>query len=327
MANGGRMKRQFVKDLKVGMAVDDVFLCVRRDVKDRRDGGQFLTLELKDKTGTIPAIIWDRVEDALACVQAGGFYHVQGKVGDYQGKPQLTVSLIWPAAKDELSRDDFIGVSRFDRSQLLSELRGYIAGVRNQHLARLLASFFDDPEFVEQFSTAPGGAQVHHDYLSGLIEHVVFMCRNARSIADTYPEVDRDLLIAGVILHDVGKVKEYTYETAIDHTLDGRLIGHLVLGYEMVKARIAEHKDFPGELARMLLHIILSHHGHLEFGSPKTPKFAEAFIVYFLDNLDARMMMFRDVVEKNPGTKWTDFHQYLETNVYIPEPKTNQKVL
>lgn len=313
------MKRQFVKDLKVGVLVNDIFLCTRRDVKDRRDGGQFLTLELKDKTGTINAIIWERIEDALACVETGGFYHVQGRVGDYQGNPQLTISLIWPADKSELSREDFLTASRYDPKEMLAELRSYITEVKNPHLLRVLTAFFDDAQFIERFSTAPAGAQVHHDYLSGLLEHTLFMCRLARAVAVTYPEIDRDLLMTGVILHDVGKVKEYCYDVAIDHTLDGRLIGHIVLGYEMVKEKITAIKDFPEELARMLLHIILSHHGHLEFGSPKTPKFVEAFVVYSLDNLDSRVMMFREVVEKHPGIKWTDFHQYLETNVYIKD--------
>jgi 3'-5' exoribonuclease len=125
--------------------------------------------------------------------------------------------------------------------------------------------------------------------------------------------------MAGVILHDVGKVREYVYEVAIDHSYDGRLLGHITLGYQMVQDKIAGIKEFPAETARMLLHIILAHHGQMEFGSPKTPKFAEAFIVYFLDNLDARAAMFRETVEKNAGMKWTDFQPYLETNVYIKD--------
>jgi 3'-5' exoribonuclease len=145
------------------------------------------------------------------------------------------------------------------------------------------------------------------------------MCRIARVIPQVYPEVNHDLLLTGIILHDVGKTREYVYEKAIDHSLDGRLIGHIVTGYQMVQDKIAAIPDFPAEPARMLLHIILSHHGQMEFGSPKTPKFAEALIVHFLDNLDARVAMFRDAVEKNPNVKWTDFHQYLETNIYIPD--------
>jgi len=314
------VKKQFLKDVKAGTQVDDVFYCSRRDVKERRDGGAFLTLELRDKTGSVAAIMWDRIDDALRCVEVGGFYRVVGRMGDYQGKPQFTVSLIYPADSSDISRDDFIAASRFDRGQLLTELRGYVAAVKNRYIRALLESFFTDPDFAEQFSLAPGGARVHHACLGGLLEHTVMMCRAAQPLPEIYPEVDRDLLLAGVILHDVGKVKEYVYEVAIDHTPDGRLMGHLVMGSKMVEDKIAAIKDFPAELSRMIRHIILSHHGELEYGSPKTPKFAEAFLVFSLDYADSRLAIFREVVEKNKNVKWTDFNNYLDTNVYIKDP-------
>ncbi len=313
------MKRQFIRELKAGAQVDDVFYCSRRDVKERRDGGAFLTLELRDKTGSVAAIMWDRIEDALRCVAVGGFYRVAGRMGDYQGKPQFNVSVIHPADPADISRDDFIAASRYDRGQMMTELRGYVAAVKNRHLRALLDSFLGDKSFAERFALAPGGARVHHAYLGGLLEHTVMMCRLARSFPEAYKEIDGDLLMAGVILHDVGKVREYVYDVAIDHSNDGRLLGHITMGYEMVREKLAGIDGFPEELGRMVLHIVLAHHGQMEFGSPKTPKFAEAFIVYFLDNLDARAAMFREVVEKNPGAKWTDFHPYLETNVYIKD--------
>lgn len=314
------MKKQFIKQLKPGTQVDDVFFITRRDVKERRDGAPFLALEFQDKSGRVAGIMWDRVEDALRCVEPGGFYRVAGKMGDYQGKPQLTVNVIYPADPAEVNREDFITSTKYDRQQLLAELRGYIDGVKNRHLAKLLAAFFDDPAFVEEFSFAPAATQVHHACIGGLLEHTVFMCRLARTVPETYEEVDRDLLVTGIILHDVGKTKEYVYEKAIDHTLDGRLIGHIVMGHDLVQEKIAGLKGFPDELRRLVLHIILAHHGQLEFGSPKSPKFVEALIVHFLDNLDARIAMFRDAVQNNQGTKWTDFHKYLETNVYIRDP-------
>ena len=313
------MKKQFIKDLKAGTQVDDVFYCSRRDVKERRDGGAFLTLELRDKTGSVNAVMWDRIDDALRCVEVGGFYRVVGRMGDYQGKPQFNVSLIYPADPADVSRDDFIAASRYDRDKMMAELRGYVAAVKNSHLSALLDAIFGDPDFVEKFSLAPGGARVHHAYLGGLLEHTLLMCRLARSFPEVYKEIDGDLLMTGVILHDVGKVREYVYDVAIDHSHDGRLLGHITMGYEMVSDKLAGIKGFPEELGRMLLHIVLAHHGQMEFGSPKTPKFAEAFIVYFLDNLDARAAMFRETVEKNAGAKWTDFHPYLETNVYIKD--------
>jgi 3'-5' exoribonuclease len=315
------MKRQFLRDLKPGSQVDDLFFCARRDVKEKRDGGVFLTFEFRDRTGSVGAIMWDRVDDALRCVEPGGFYRVQGKLGDYQGKPQLTVNLIYPADPAEIARDDFVGASRHDRGQMLARLKEFAASIKDPHLARVLATFFDDPDFCDRFAAAPGGAAVHHAYLGGLLEHTLDICRIAAGIAETYPETNRDLLLTGAILHDVGKIREYSYESALNHTWDGRLLGHIVMGYEMVREQIGRIDGFPEELERLLLHIILAHHGQLEFGSPKTPKFVEAFIVYMLDNLDSRVMMFREAVERNRGVKWTDYHQYLETNVYIPGPE------
>lgn len=314
------MKKQFIKDLKPGLPVDDIFYLTRRDIRERRDGQPFLTLHFQDRTGTVAGIMWDGVQDALQCLESSGFYHVRGKLGDYQGKPQLTVSAIYPAAIEEVARDDFVTASRFDRAEMLDRLRKYVAGVKTPHLRQLLDSFFADPAFVEQFTLAPGGAAVHHAFLGGLLEHTLFMCRLAETAGTIYEEIDPDLLMTGTLLHDIGKVREYSYEFALDHTFDGRLLGHIVIGYEMVRDRVASIKDFPEEAGRMLLHIILAHHGHLQFGSPKTPKFAEAFIVYFLDNLDARVAMFRDATSKNKGVKWTDYHPYLETNVYIADP-------
>lgn len=313
------MKRQFIKDIKPGAEVDDVFYCSRRDVKERRDGGAFLTLELRDKTGSVGAIMWDRIEDALRCVEVGGFYRVAGRMGDYQGKPQFNVSVIHPADPADISRDDFIAASRYDRAQMMTELRGYVAAVKNPYLRALLESFFSDPDFAEQFSLAPGGARVHHAYLGGLLEHTVTMCRAAQPLPDIYGELDRDLLMTGVILHDIGKVKEYVYDVAIDHTPDGRLMGHLVMGAKMAEDKIGAINGFPAELSRMVRHIILSHHGELEFGSPKTPKFVEAFLVFSLDYADSRLAIFREVVEKNRNAKWTDFNNYLDTNVYIKD--------
>ncbi|MEO0073213.1 MAG: HD domain-containing protein [candidate division WOR-3 bacterium] len=313
------MKRQFVSDLRAGVLVNDVFFCSRRDVRERRDGAPFVTFEFRDRTGSINGIMWEKIEDALNICQPGTFCRVQGRVADYQGRLQLNVNLVLPVEQNEVERKDFLTTTSYNTNELLNELRRLAASIENRPLRQLLESFLNDADFVPKFVSAPAAQSVHHAYIGGLLEHTVFMSRLAHAVSEIYHEIDRDLLLAGTILHDVGKTCEYSYETAIDHTLDGRLIGHIVLGYQMTAERIAAIPDFPVETARMLLHIILSHHGALEFGSPKTPKFAEALLVHFLDNLDARIAMFREAVNRNPGTKWTDFHQYLGTNIYIPD--------
>ncbi len=313
------MKRQFVKDLKPGTLLNDVFFCSRLDLKDRRDGGRFITFELRDRTGALPAIMWDNIEDGLTYIASGGFCHIQGKVSDYQGKPQVTVNAIFPVDPVQVSQEDFIPTTRYNTSELLQELKEHIATIQNPHLRALLDSFFEDPKFAEAFSLAPAAVRVHHAYIGGLLEHTLMMARNARHIAATYPDIDRDLLLTGVILHDIGKVQEYSYNLAIEHTDAGKLIGHIVIGYEMVKEKIARLADFPPELARMVLHIILAHHGENQFGSPKTPKFPEAFLVFSLDYLDSRLAIFRAAMERNKGVRWTDFNDYLETDIYIKD--------
>jgi 3'-5' exoribonuclease len=314
------MKKQFVKDLTVKTPVNDIFYLSGREVKDRRDGGQFLKLELADKTGTIAAIMWDNVAESLDFARTGTFVRVNGRMGEYNGKLQLTVALLEPIAARDVNAVDFLAASRYPVEEMAREFRGYFDLVTEPNLRRLLDNVFADPEFVRQFNAAPGGARVHHAYLGGLLEHTLFMLRAVRCIRDTYPEVNYPLLIAGIILHDAGKVDEYTYETVLDHTYDGRLIGHVVMGYRRIDAEIRKLPDFPVELGRMLLHMILSHHGELEFGAPKTPKFVEAYLLHMFDHIDAWAAMFRETVAGNPGIKWTEYNNYLETNVYVPDP-------
>lgn len=318
------MKRQFVKDLKPGTLVNDVFFCNRLDIKDRRDGGRFITFELRDRTGALSAIMWDNIEDGLTYIANGGFCHVQGKASDYQGRVQVTVSGLFPVDPSQISRGDFIAVTRFNRTELLEELKYHINAIQNPYLRQLLEAFFNDPKFAEQFALAPAAVRVHHAYLGGLLEHTVLMCRQIEPLCTAYPELNKDLIRTGVILHDVGKVREYSYDLTIEHTDEGKLLGHIVLGYQMVLEKINTIPEFPEALRQMVLHMILAHHGENEYGSPKTPKFPEAFIVFFLDYLDSRLAIFRAAMEKNKGVRWTDFNDFLDTDIYIKDqPETD----
>lgn len=318
------MKRQFIKDLKPGTIVNDIFWCSRRDLKDRRDGGQFLTFEIRDRTGAMSAIMWDNIEDGLNYIADGGFCHVQGKVSDYQGRLQVTANAVYPVESVQVSRTDFLPASRFNPAELMNELQGYIRSLKNPHLRALLEAFFQDPQFCEQFSQAPGAVRVHHAWLGGLLEHTVMICRVAVHIPKVYPEIDQDLLLTGCILHDIGKLQEYAISQAIEHTDEGKLIGHIVLGYQLVADKIQKIPNFPSELKKMALHMILAHHGEHQFGAPKTPKFPEAFLVFFLDYMDSRLAIFRTAIEKNRGLRWTEFNDYLETDIYINDQQNSQ---
>lgn len=313
------MKKQYVKDLKAGQSVQDIFYLVGREVRDRRDGGAFLILALTDKSGKIYGKIWDNAKQVIEYAIPGNFYRITGTVKEYGGENEIAVKDLTEVPLEQVAKNDFLPASRFNSDELLAELKTYFKLVDNPNLTKLIDSFFADDEFVEQFKTAPGAASVHHAYLSGLLEHTVCMLRLSKEIPKVYPEVNYPLLVTGVILHDVGKIKEYVYDKTIDHTYEGRLLGHIVMGYEMVSTKIDQIPDFPAELKRVLLHMILTHHGHLEFGSPKTPKFVEAFLLHILDYTDPRVMMFLDATKKNKGVKWTDYHQFLETNIYIKD--------
>ena len=319
------MKRQFVKDLTVKTMVSDIFYVAGREVKDRRDGGHFLKLEFADKTGTINAVVWDNVTELLDSAKPGQFVRVNGSVGEYNGKLQMTVAHVTPVLEKEISRDDFIAASKYPIDQMYAELVAGFELVTDPHLRQLLDLVFSDADFVKRFQEAPGGARVHHAYLGGLLEHTLFMLRLAAPLKAVYPEVNYPLLVAGIILHDAGKIDEYQYTNAIDHTFDGRLLGHVVMGYQRIDAAIRKLPGFPEELARMILHMILSHHGEMEFGAPKTPKFVEAYLLHMLDHMDAFTAIYREMVARNQDVKWTEFSNFLESNVYLPDKPPTPK--
>jgi len=317
------MKKQFVKDLAVRNKVNDVFYIRSRRQLEKRDGGKFLVLDLSDKTGTVEGKIWDNVNDLFSDSNPGNFVKVDGDVTEYMGDLQITVSHIFKVSDKEISSKDFLPTSRFDVEEMYKELLGYFDMVKDKDYRKLLDNLFSDAEFVIKFKSAPASTGIHHGYLGGLLEHTLFMLRLSRSVPSVYTEIDYSLLVAGLILHDIGKITSYTYDKVIDHTDEGHLIGHIVRGYEIAKNVINKIPDFPNAKKEMILHIILSHHGLREYGSPITPKFAEAFMVHDLDNLDARMMMFRDETDKNRDVKWSDYHQFLETRVFIKPPATD----
>lgn len=316
------MKKQFVKDLSTGNKVNDIFYIRSRRVLDKRDGGKFLILELSDKTGTIQGKVWD-YEEFLTESAPNSFAKIQGDVIEYNNETQIKVINIQKISDKEISATDFIASSRFNIEEMHKELLTYFDLVKDPDFRKLLNNIFANADFLEKFKSAPASTGVHHAYIGGLLEHTLFMLKLSHSIPDVYPEIDYSLLITGLILHDVGKIREYLYDKVITHTDEGYLIGHIVVGYELVKNEIDKIVNFPEKKKEMLLHIILSHHGIREYGSPTTPKFAEAYLVHNLDNLDARMMMFRDATEKNQNVTWSDYHQFLETRVFIKKRTTD----
>lgn len=308
------MKDQFVADLAPDQKVASFFLVAERSVRRSRAGEDYLALVLADRTGRVDARVWQASEEAIAAAAPDTIVRVEGRVELYRDKPQLIVSTIRPAGPaDAVDRADFYATTEKDVSQLFSQLTAIVAGMKNPWLRRLLESFLQDPALAEKLRRAPAAMTMHHAYLGGLLEHVVSLCGLVRAVCSHYPELDRDLLLAAAVLHDIGKTEELSYSGAIGYTTRGQLLGHIVIGLEMVSRRIEAIAGFPPALGLAVQHFIASHHGRYEFGSPKLPAFREAVVFHYLDDLDSKLAAIRASLGDARGEgDWTERNPALE---------------
>jgi 3'-5' exoribonuclease len=306
-----------------GDAIDDIFLITDKQLRANRNGNLYLQLELRDRTGCISARLWNAGEQVFRMFESGDFLLVKGKVQLFQGALQMILTHIDRVQPEGVSLADFLPHTEHDVSKLWDRLRGILMKLSNPHLRGLAECFFMDEKFVEEFCRVPAGIRNHHAYLGGLLEHVVSLMDAAERILPVYPELDRDLLLAGVFLHDIGKVRELSFGKAFAYTNEGQLVGHLVIGVEMLNEKVARVSEltgetFPGELLLRLKHMILSHHGTYEFGSPKLPMTPEAIALHHLDNFDAKVHSFtRDIREdQNASSAWTPFNPSLQRRLF-----------
>ena len=305
------MKEFFIADAPRfdNQSVTTFFCLSSLQLRDRKQGGQYLALTLADKTGQMEARMWEEFAGVVEHCSEGCYVKVQGQISKYQGKFQITLTKMRAAASTEIEPADFVPSSRFDVAEMEAELRGYVAEFENTHLRALVLAFLDDPELGRAFVTAPAAKKLHHAWLGGLLEHVLTLVRVCRATAPLYPEVDADLLVTGAILHDIGKVRELAWKSSFSYTLEGQLIGHISIGLRMLQEKIAELDDravleagleggaaelFPAKLRLLLEHMILAHHGKLEFGSPKLPMTPEAMLLSALDDLEAKFQAMRN---------------------------------
>jgi len=313
-------KTQFVDQLKEGDRLDDLFLVKAARLAETRAGKPYLILEVVDKSGEIGGPVWDQVEELQGICQVGQFVHLSGQVSSYQNKLQLKIDAARAVDRNEVDLADFVLVCDRNREDLARELQALVASVKNPFLKKLLQAFFKKEPLWQRFQDAPAAKGIHHAYLGGLLEHSLSVARIAETLAAHYSGVDRSLLLAGALLHDIGKVDELVMEVAvIDYTPQGRLKGHLVMGSEMVAEAAANIKDFPPELLIQLQHLILSHHGRKEFGSPTVPMTVEAVLLSFVDDLDAKMNLMEQLRKKmkEPGLQWTEYQRSLERYLYL----------
>lgn len=308
------MGRQYIKDLKAGDKVMDFYLVKSKRVKTTKAGKTYLDLDLVDRSGMINAKVWDNAEKLSELFERGDVIKVEGAIEDYQGQRQFKAGRIRPAIKEEIVWEDLKRVSSHDQDQMLAYLKEVIASFQSKPLQALLSSFFEDAEFVALFKKSAAARNLHHAYEAGLLEHTTKVTRLCQYAVDQIygGQVNRDLTLAGAVLHDVGKVRELSADAEIGYTTAGYLIGHVSIGSAMMKERAARVPDFPADLLLELDHILLSHHGEKEFGSPVLPMTPEAMIVNNADNLDAKTEMALAMIEDDPNRQ-EDFTQYHKT--------------
>jgi 3'-5' exoribonuclease len=317
--------RRFVKQLADGEMIEEVFLVTDKQLRANRNGNLYLQVDLADRTGTINARQWNAGEPVFRSFDVGDFLQVRGKVQLFQGAMQIILNQVERVQPEKVGLDlgDFLPHTTQDIDELLKRLRGVLLKLANPHLRALVECFLMDADFVRDLCRAPAGIKNHHAYLGGLLEHVVTLLDGAERLLPLYPNLDRDLLLMGVFLHDVGKVRELTYDRSFGYSDEGQLIGHLVIGVEILNEKVARVPDltgepFPKELLLRLKHMIVSHHGTYEFGSPKLPMTPEAIALHYLDNFDAKVHSFtRDIREdRNAQSAWTPFNPQTQRKLF-----------
>jgi len=291
------MKSPFVSELSGEQSLVTYFMVCGKEICSSPRGRKWLQLELGDKTGVITGKMWDGYEASAATVATDDVVKVQARSKTYNGKLELNLERIRRAEPEEYDLADLVPHTAKSIGDLKKKLGEFVASVRNPWVLSLLEAVLDDPRVVGRFERAPAAKVMHHAYVGGLLEHVVSLCGLGRLVEQQYPELDGDLLIAGAVLHDIGKLDEMSYERAVQYTAEGELLGHILIGYELVSRKIDNIPGFPGELRTLILHMIASHHGQYDFGSPKLPMFREALVFHYLDELDSRMGAIRRGLE------------------------------
>ncbi len=321
-------KQQFIEEFQEGSRIADLFLVKSSRLAETRAGKPYIQLTLMDRSGEISGPIWDRAREVFPHCAPGSFLHVQAVVQLYRDQLQLKIDDVRPVSRQDADLADFVPSCPLNREELARRMQKLVASVENSFLRKILNRFLKKEPMWQRFQDSPAAKGIHHAYLGGLLEHSLSVAELADTISGHYPGVDRSLLIAGALLHDLGKVEELSMDLAlIDYTRRGRLKGHLVMGSEMVAAEAARIKGFPPELLEQLQHLILSHHGRHEFGSPTVPMTIEAFLLSFLDDLDAKMNLMEQLRAKmkEPGLHLTDYQRSLERFLYLtPLPVTEE---
>ncbi len=289
------------------------FVVASKQIKPKKSGEPYLALTLADRTGQLEAKMWDNVEEALGTFEQDDFVKIKGLINKYNQRFQLTIHKLRKMGDSEVDFGDYLPKTTKDIDQLWATLGTFVESFQNPHLKALVQAFMNDPVIAAAYQRAPAAKTLHHAFIGGLLDHVVSLCRSCDLISRNYPDIDRDLLLTGAFLHDIGKIHELTYARSFSYSTSGQLLGHMIIELEMLQAKLAGLPGFPPELKILIEHMIISHHGHYEFGSPKLPMFPEALMLHYLDDLDSKMEGMRAQFERGPETPdgWTSYNPSL----------------
>ena len=313
------VKSPFVSELKPDQNINAPFLVQAKEVRQKKTGDPYLSLTLADKTGELDSKMWDNAAEVLNTFERDDFVKVKGLVQIFQNRLQLTIHKLQRIPDSEVIFADYFPASRRDPAEMETELRERIARMANPHLKALVEAIFGDDLIMTAFRLAPAAKTIHHAFLSGLMEHVLSMASLAEFAAAHYKhlEIDGDLVMTGVLLHDIGKIHELVYSRGIGYSDEGQLIGHIVMGVKLVEEKARAIGGFPPKLLTLVEHLILSHHGTLEYGSPKVPVFPEAMLLHQLDNLDSKMDAMRSAIDRDQRIDgaWTAYNAALDRSI------------
>jgi len=315
------MSHKFVNEIKAGETIDDVYMATQPILRSTSRGDLYIAMYLSDRTGQLNGRMWQATEKIYNALDQAGFVHIKGRSEIYQNAMQVIINDVRIVDADSVALDDFLPKCGKDIDKMFAEVKSIVSQIKNQQLRKLVGAFLADEELMKKYCQVPGGVKMHHSYLGGMLEHTLSMLKVAKVILPLYPEVQADLVLAGIFLHDIGKTKELSYEIAFAYTDAGQLVGHLVQSVVMINEKVKQLAEngveFDKAILNVMEHIILSHHGQYEFGSPKLPATAEAFMVNYIDDLDAKMNQVSNAIENDPGdSDWTEWKRGLETRLY-----------
>ncbi len=312
------MRKTCINELSEGQHIVSHFLVQSRQLLATKAGKPYLSMILQDKTGRISARVWDNAQEFFGMFKNNDVIKIEGTVELYNNELQLIIRRLRPSASDEVELSDFVQQCGHDVDEMFLELQSYVESVENPHLRALLQSFFRDDDFVAKFKAAPAARSIHHVYVGGLLEHTLSTTRLCEYLTTHYETLDADLLITMAILHDIGKVRELEIAPSINYTEEGNMLGHITIGIQMVDEKIRQLPDFPQKLRMLVEHMILSHHGQAEWGSPRPPMFLEAEVLHRADDLDVKVDIFGRALseDRDPESPWTAYHRALERILY-----------